>query len=214
MPDTRREKPRVACRNEPTPLWLEQYAQFDSKSEKLPSHNFWYDDSHQRCILLVKTEGPRTSKNATLKCLTAMQVGPFECKVRISVWVWSYVWCVNCLILSPHMNLTHFSQNLMPPIFVLENTSCAERTEFELSCDICKDNETNAIQCTLLPEIFHQSPWWLGPSSHRTRNPLMLLVSCVNSPIHSSVFHCLHGACCKVLCVLCELGLGVTCHCT
>ncbi len=37
-------------------------------------------------------------------------------------------------------------------------------------------------------------------------NPLMLLVSCVNTPIDCSAFHYLHGVCCEVLCILCEWG--------
>ncbi len=37
-------------------------------------------------------------------------------------------------------------------------------------------------------------------------NPLMLLASCVNSPIYCSVFHNLQTCCCHMLRGLCELG--------
>ena len=47
----------------------------------------------------------------------------------------------------------------------------------------------------------------IGPSSHRTwKQPLLLLASC--TLIDSNVFYFLSGACCEVLCVLCERGLS------
>ncbi len=46
---------------------------------------------------------------------------------------------------------------------------------------------------------------------HLPANLLMLLVSCVNTPIWKNVLvHCLGGACGKVLRVLRERGLNVT----
>ncbi len=40
-------------------------------------------------------------------------------------------------------------------------------------------------------------------------NLLMLLACSVDNPIHNHLSHCLRLAFCKVLCILCERGLGV-----
>ncbi len=43
-------------------------------------------------------------------------------------------------------------------------------------------------------------------------NPLMLLASCVNTPIDCSAFHNLHTLCCELLRILCERSLCVKTH--